>query len=163
MTAQPSSDSSKKTIVSNRKARRDYHILDKIEAGIELLGTEVKSIRAGNVSLDESHAEIVDGQVYLLGFHINPYEFGNQNNHEPLRKKRLLLHKSEIQKLFALVSTKGQTLIPLRIYLRHNRVKVQLALCKGKDARDKRETIKRKTADREAQRAISDAQSKKRR
>jgi len=163
MTAQPSSDSSNKTIISNRKARRDYHILDKIEAGIELLGTEVKSIRAGNVSLDESHAEIVDGQVYLLGFHINPYEFGNQNNHEPLRKKRLLLHKSEIQKLFALVSTKGQTLIPLRIYLRHNRVKVQLALCKGKDARDKRETIKRKTADREAQRAISDAQSKKRR
>ena len=142
-------------IATNRKARRDYHILDTLEAGIELRGTEVKSLRAGNVSLNEGYARIQKGEVYLLDMHIMPYEYGNAYNHTALRPRKLLLHRREIAKLIGRVAEKGQTLIPLRIYLKRGRFKVEIGICKGKQTHDKRETLKRKTADREAQRTIA--------
>jgi len=146
-----------RALATNRRARRDYEVLQKFEAGIELLGTEVKSIRAGDVSLNESYARVEDRQVMLHGMHIKPYEYGHQQNHDPVRPRRLLLHKREIQRLFGLVTVKGQALVPLRIYLKRNLVKVELGLCRGKHAEDKREALKRRTADREAQRAIAQA------
>ncbi|NCC50771.1 MAG: SsrA-binding protein SmpB [Spartobacteria bacterium] len=142
-------------IATNRKARRDYMVLDQIEAGIELQGTEVKSIRAGQVSLNESYARITKGEVYLLDMHIMPYEYGNVFNHPPRRPRKLLLHRREINRLVGLVAEKGQTLIPLKMYLKRGRVKVEIGICKGKQTHDKRETLKRKTADREARRDIA--------
>jgi SsrA-binding protein len=143
-------------LATNRKARRDYQILEKLEAGIELRGTEVKSIRAGRASLAESFARVENDEVILHGLHVEPYPHGNRFNHDPLRPRRLLLHKQEIRRLYGLVSIKGRALVPLRLYLRRGRVKVELGLAKGKHAADKRETIKRRTADREAQRAIAE-------
>jgi len=142
------------TLATNRKAFRDYEVIDRLEAGIELRGTEVKSMREGRFSLDQSHGRVENGQVYLYDFNILPYEFGNIHNHDPQRPKRLLLHKQEIVKLGAKLQIKGLTLIPLKAYLKHKRVKIQLGLCKGKNLHDKRETLKRKTADREAKQAM---------
>jgi SsrA-binding protein len=144
-----------KQLATNRKALRDYIILDKIEAGIELLGAEVKSIRDGRVSLNESFADIEKGQVYLRDLNVLAYAHSRVDEHDPVRPKRLLLHKSEINRLLGQVSIKGHTIIPLRLYLKHGRVKVELALAKGKHFEDKRETIKRKTADRETAREIA--------
>jgi len=141
-------------IVTNRKAFRDYHILDKYEAGIELQGTEVKSLRQKGGNLNDSFARVVGGQMFLFNFHISPYEFGNLNNHEPLRNRRLLLHKAEIMKLTGQTTLKGFAIIPLKLYFKHGRVKVELAVAQGKSQYDKRETIKRKEADREMQRAV---------
>ncbi len=144
-----------KPIATNRKAHRDYHVLDKLEAGIELRGTEVKSIRQGNMNLAEGYARLEKtGDVVLYGVHINPYDHGNVHNHDPVRPRRLLLHRREIKRLFGQTAIKGHALVPLRAYFKRGRVKVELGLCKGKQTIDKREDIKRKTADREAQRAM---------
>lgn len=144
-----------KQIATNRKARRDFHVLEKMEAGIELRGTEVKSIRLGKVSLDEAYARVEEGQTLLYGMHVQPYEFGNVHNHDPVRPRRLLLHRREIHRLFGQTAVKGQTLVPLRLYLKRGRVKMELGLCRGKQRTDKREDIKRRTAQREAERAIA--------
>jgi SsrA-binding protein len=154
--ASSNSSSGSRILVTNRKARRDFLVLKDIECGIELCGTEVKSVRAAKASLGESFAEIRNGEVLLQSLRIEPYSHGNQFNHDPVRPKRLLLHRREINQLIGLVSEKGMTLIPLELYLRRGRVKVKLGLCKGKTGLDKRETLKRRTAEREAQRAISE-------
>ncbi len=147
-----------KTIAQNRKAWHDYFIEEKYECGIALFGTEVKSIRQGKVNLKESWAQIRKGEVWVEGMHISPYEQGNIFNRDPLRAKKLLLHKSEIRKLDNLVMRQGFTLIPLEMYLRDGKVKVQLGLCKGKQLHDKRESMARKDSDREIQRALRQKQ-----
>ena len=155
----PASKSSagRKVIASNRKARRDYHILDTLEAGIELRGTEVKAIRLGHISLEESFAAIENGrEVFLYQAHVQPYEYGNVHNHDPVRPRRLLLHRQEILRLAGQTAQKGCTLVPLQVYLKHGRVKIEIGVCKGKHHEDKREDLKRRTADRESQRAIAD-------
>lgn len=150
-----------KTIATNRKALRDYFVLEHFEAGVELRGPEVKSIRVGRCSIGESYARVDGGEVLLMDFHIQPYEYSRAEGYNPVRPKRLLLHRKEIDKVFGQASVKGQTLVPLRVYLKKGLVKVELALCKGKHGGDKRETLRRKTADREAERAIS-ARTKRR-
>ncbi len=147
-----------KTIALNRKAWHDYFIEEKYECGIALFGTEVKSIRQGKVNLKESWAQIRKGEVWVEGMHISPYEQGNIYNRDPLRAKKLLLHKNEIRKLDNLVMRQGFTLIPLEMYLRDGKVKVQLGLCKGKQLHDKRESMARKDSDREIQRVLRQKQ-----
>ena len=147
-----------KTIAQNRKAWHDYFIEEKYECGIALFGTEVKSIRQGKVNLKESWAQIRKGEVWVEGMHISPYEQGNIYNRDPLRAKKLLLHRSEIRKLDSLVMRQGFTLIPLEMYLKDGKVKVQLGLCKGKQLHDKRESMARKDSDREIQRALRQKQ-----
>ncbi len=147
-----------RTIAQNRKAWHDYFIEEKYECGIALFGTEVKSIRQGKVNLKESWAQIRKGEVWVEGMHISPYEQGNIFNRDPLRAKKLLLHKSEIRKLDNLVMRQGFTLIPLEMYLKDGKVKVQLGLCKGKQLHDKRESMARKDSDREIQRALRQKQ-----
>ena len=143
-----------KQIAENRKARHDYFVLETYEAGIELIGTEVKSIRNGNVNLKDSWCSIDDGQLYLRGMHISPYEKGNVFNKDPLRVRRLLMHKREILKLFGTLKTQGLTLIPLSLYFKDSKVKVQLGLCKGKKLYDKRETAAIQSANRDINRAV---------
>lgn len=143
--------------IQNHKAGRDYFILETVEAGIELRGTEVKSIRNAKASIDDAFARIEKSQVWLYNAHIAPYEFGNRWNVDPLRPRRLLLHKKEIDKLAGKVNVKGMALIPLKIYFSKSFAKVLLAVGKGKLDADKRETIKRKTAEREVQRAMREA------
>ena len=145
-----------KLVVQNRRAHHDYFILEKIEAGIELRGTEVKSLRAGGMTLKDSYAEVRDGEMYLVGSHISPYEKGNIYNHDPERARRLLLHKREIVKLGAKVAEKGLTLVPLRVYFKEGRAKVELGLCRGKHTVDKRDTIREREVLREADRAMRD-------
>jgi SsrA-binding protein len=142
------------TLATNRSARRNYDVIDSIEAGLALKGTEVKSIRAGKFSIEQSHGRVENRQVFLHDFNILPYEYGNIHNHDPRRPKRLLLHKQEIVKLNAKLATKGLTLVPLRVYLKHRRVKVEIGLCKGRNLHDKRESLKQKTADRESKRVM---------
>jgi len=144
-----------KTVATHRKAFRDYHVLERFEAGIELRGAEVKSIREGRFSLTESHAMVDGGQVMLLGLHVQPYGCSRVEEHDPLRPKRLLLHRREIDRLAGQIAVKGHALIPLRVYFKQGRVKIELALGKGKQSEDKRETLKRRTAEREAERAIA--------
>ena len=144
------------TIATNRKARRDFHVLESIEVGIELRGAEVKSIRARDVSLDESYAKAEGREVVLHGMHVAPYRHSRVEELEPRRPRRLLLHRREILKLTGQVNQKGLTLIPLKLYLKHGRIKVELGICKGKDSGDKRETLRRKTAEREVAREISE-------
>lgn len=152
----PAPKSSRSTLASNRKARRDYEILDTLEAGISLVGTEVKSIRAGHISLTEGFAHVDQGQVILEGVNILPYDHGNVHNHDPVRPRRLLLHRREINRLIGQTAEKGLTLIPLKAYLKRGRIKIEIGLARGKHHEDKRETLKRKTADREAARAIAE-------
>jgi len=147
-----------RTIAQNRKAWHEYFIEEKYECGIALFGTEVKSIRQGKVNLKESWAQIRKGEVWVEGMHISPYEQGNIYNRDPLRAKKLLLHRSEIRKLDNLVMRQGFTLIPLEMYLRDGKVKVQLGLCKGKQLHDKRESMAKKDYDREIQRALRQKQ-----
>ena len=147
-----------KTIAGNNKARHDYHILEEYEAGIELCGTEVKSLRAGRVNLKDSYAEIIGGEIYVHGMHISPYEFGNINNVDPMRKRRLLMHKSEILRLFGKLRELGLTLVPLSLYFKGSRIKMSVALCKGKKLYDKRETEKERDAGREMRRAVKERQ-----
>lgn len=140
----------------NRRASHDYFVLEKYEAGIELVGTEVKVVRNGEAGLSGSYASVKNGQLYLNQVRIPPYAFGNRFNHDALRTRRLLMHKREIRKLQALSEQKGLSLIPLRIYLTpKGLVKVEIAVCRGKDQEDKRETIKSRDADREARRAVA--------
>ena len=144
----------KKLLAENRKARHDYFIEESFEAGIELKGTEVKSIRMGKCNLKDSYAAVEHGELLVFGMHISPYEKGNIFNTDPLRVKRLLMHKSEIRRLDQQVATKGLTLIPLDIYLKDNRVKMNLGLCKGKHNYDKRDDIAKRDADREITRSL---------
>ncbi|MGN0648192.1 MAG: SsrA-binding protein SmpB [Oscillospiraceae bacterium] len=143
-----------KTITENRKARHDYFVLETFEAGIELVGTEVKSIRQGTVNLKDSWCTIDDGELWIRGMHISPYEKGNLFNRDPLRVRRLLMHKREILKLFGTLKQQGLTLIPLSLYFRDSKVKVQLGLCKGKKLYDKRESAAIRSANREIDRTI---------
>ncbi len=142
----------KKTIVTNRNAFHDYFIEEKIECGIELFGTEVKSIRQGNVNLKQAYAVIENGECFISGMHVSPYEQGNIFNRDPLRKRRLLLHKKEIRKLYAEVKQQGKTLVPLEVYLLKGRVKILLGLGKGKKLYDKREQAAERDAKREIDR-----------
>ena len=144
-------------IASNRRALHDYFVLERVEAGIELRGTEVKSIRAGHISLVGSFGRIENGNVVLFGVNVTPYEFGNRFNHPADRPRRLLLHKREIRKIRVQVEQKGHSLIPLTVYLKNGLIKVELGLCKGKQQYDKRETLRKKTADREAARAMANS------
>lgn len=143
-----------KNITVNRKARHEYHILQTFEAGIVLVGTEVKALREGKVNLVDSYATIKNGEVWLVSAHISEYKQGNINNHNPTRDRKLLLNRSEIRKLIGKTKEKGLTLIPLRIYFKNGRVKVELALAKGKKSYDKRETIAKRDFQREQERRI---------
>lgn len=145
-----------KQIADNRKARHDYFILETYEAGIELVGTEVKSIRQGNVNLKDSWCAIEEGELFLRDMHISPYEKGNLFNREPRRPRRLLMHKREILKLFGTLKTQGLTLIPLSLYFKDSRVKVQLGLCRGKKLHDKREDAAIRSANREIDRIVKE-------
>jgi SsrA-binding protein len=140
-------------IVSNSKARRDYHILETFEAGIVLRGTEVKALRAGKGQISDAFARVEDNEVVLYNAHIDEYSHGNLQNHEPKAPRKLLLHKSEIRKLFGLASVKGNALVPLSLYWKNGKVKVALGVGKGKAQYDKREDMKRREADRELKRA----------
>ena len=142
-------------LLNNSKARRDYLILDTFEAGIALRGTEVKSLRAGKGQLADAFARVEKDEVWLYNFHIDEYSHGNLHNHVPKAKRRLLLHKSEIRKLFGLASVKGNTLIPLSCYWKGNRLKISLGVGKGKVEYDKREDLRKREADRDIQRATS--------
>jgi SsrA-binding protein len=147
-------DSGEKLIASNRKAYHDYFILDKLEAGIALFGTEVKSSREGKVNLKDSYATIKGGEAFLLNCHISPYSHGNRENHDPTRTRKLLLHHKEIRKLIGKTQEKGLTLVPLRLYFKRGKVKVELGVARGKKNYDKRETERRKEADRETRKAV---------
>ena len=146
----------RKVIAQNKKAYHEYFVLDKYEAGIELFGTEVKSLRQGAVNLKDSYCEIKDGELFARGVHISPYEKGNIYNREPLRVKRLLMHKKEIFKLFGKVKEDGLALIPLSLYFKDSRVKMEVGLCKGKKLYDKRDAAAERSAKREIDRTIKE-------
>lgn len=143
-----------KLIAPNKKARHDYFVLDTYEAGIELFGTEVKSIRRGQVNLKDSYCFIEKGEIFAEGIHISPYEQGNIFNRDPIRTRRLLMHKKEINKLFGTVSQQGLTLVPLSMYFRDSRVKLEIGLCRGKKLYDKRDTAAAKEAERNIERTM---------
>ena len=144
-----------RAVVTNRKARHEYHILETLEAGLVLTGTEVKSLRQGKANLNDAFARVVDGEVYLYNMHISPYDHGNRFNHEPTRVRKLMLHKDEIRRLVGKTREQGLTLIPLRVYFSDRGwAKVELALARGKKKWDKREDIARREAQREAARAV---------
>ena len=145
-----------RTISENRQARHDYFVLEAIEAGIELVGTEVKSIRCGGVNLKDSWCEISEGQLYVNGMHISPYEKGNIFNRDPRRVRRLLIHKSEIRRLFDKVRQEGLTLIPLKLYYKGSRVKMEVGLCKGKRLYDKRDDMAKRQSERDIERALKE-------
>ena len=142
-----------KIIAENRKARRDYFIVDQYEAGMVLKGTEVKSLRQGRANLKDAYARIKDGEVFVYQLNIAPYPFAYYDNHDPLRPRKLLLHQQEIKRLYGKINEKGLTLVPLRIYFKNGKVKILLALVKGKRKYDKREAIKRRDEQREMDRA----------
>ena len=141
-----------KQIAANRKAYHDYFVDDKYEAGISLVGTEVKSLRAGQVNLKDSYCSIKDGELFANGIHISPYEKGNIFNRDPRRTRKLLMHKKEILKMFSLTSQKGYTLIPLSLYFKDSKVKVEVGLCRGKKLYDKRDAEAEKQANRDSER-----------
>ncbi|MDD3194094.1 MAG: SsrA-binding protein SmpB [Oscillospiraceae bacterium] len=145
-----------KTIVQNRQVRHDYFIVEAFEAGIELFGTEVKSLRGGKANLKDSWCEIKDGELYLRGMHVSPYEQGNIFNRDPIRPRRLLMHKKEILRLFGQLKTQGLTLIPISLYFKGPRVKVQVGLCKGKKLYDKRSDLAQRVAKRDIERAMKE-------
>ena len=148
--------SSNKTLAENRKARHDYFIEESMEAGIELVGTEVKSIRAGKCNLKDSYAEIRNGEIFICNMHISPYEQGNIFNKDPLRNRKLLLHKNEIIKLQQYTAQQGYTLVPMSLYLKYGRVKVNLAVAKGKKNYDKRDTMLERAAKRDIDRQMKE-------
>jgi SsrA-binding protein len=149
-------EAAQKNIAENRKAFHDYHILETFEAGIVLVGTEVKAIREGSANLRDSFARLEDGEVWLYNVHINAYSHRGYSDHEATRKRKLLLHRQEIRKLIGKTVEKGLTLVPTRLYFKNGHVKVALALAKGKQAHDKRETIKRRETDRETRAAVKE-------
>jgi SsrA-binding protein len=142
------------SIAENRKAFHDFHLLDTFEAGLVLLGTEVKAIREGRVNLRDSFARVEDGEVFIYNVHISPYSHRGYADHEPLRRRKLLLHRSEIRKLIGKTVEKGMTLVPTRLYFKDGRVKVAVSIAKGKKDYDKRETIKKRETDRETRAAV---------
>jgi len=144
----------RKVVASNRKARHDYEILETLEAGMALLGTEVKAIREGRVNLRDSFARVEDGEVFIYNVHISPYSHRGYADHEPLRRRKLLLHRSEIRKLIGKTVEKGMTLVPTKLYFKDGRVKVAVSIAKGKKDYDKRETIKKRETDRETRAAV---------
>jgi SsrA-binding protein len=143
-----------KVIAENRKARHEYFVEERYEAGIILTGTEIKSIRAGRVNLKDSYAEVDKGEIWLNQMHISPYEQGNRFNHDPLRRRKLLLKRSEISKMFGQVQQQGMTLIPLKVYLKQGLAKIELGLCKGKKNYDKRDDLAKKDAKRQMERDL---------
>ena len=149
---------STKTITQNKKAHHDYFILESYEAGIELCGTEVKSLRAGKVNLKDILCNFVDGEIFVNGMHISPYDHGNIFNRDPMRVRKLLMHKKEINKLFGTLQQQGLSLIPISLYFKGSKVKVQVGLCKGKKLYDKRATIADRDAKRNIQRVLKEKQ-----
>ena len=147
-----------KIIALNKKARHDYFVDETYEAGIELFGTEVKSLREGRVNLKDSYCRIIDGEMYAIGVHISPYEKGNIYNKDPLRLKKLLMHRKEINKLFGLISRDSFTLVPLSLYFKGSRVKMEVGLCRGKKLYDKRESDAKREAGREIERYSKNSQ-----
>lgn len=145
-----------KTIAQNKKARHDYFVEETYEAGIELCGTEVKSLRAGRVNLKDSWCSIVDGEIFVNGMHISPYEQGNIFNRDPMRVRKLLMHKKEILKLYGTVKQTGYSLIPISLYFKDSKVKLQVGLCKGKKLYDKRADMAERSAKRDMKRAIKE-------
>jgi SsrA-binding protein len=144
-----------KLIAQNRKARHDYQIEETLEAGIALTGTEVKSCRAGKANLADSYAIVREGEVWLLQCHISPYSHGNRQNHEPMRPRKLLLHRAEIERLQAKVSQEGRTLVPLKLYFKHGLAKAEIAIARGKKTHDKRADIAKREAERDMRQAVS--------
>ncbi len=145
-----------KDLVNNRHAFHEYHILDKYEAGIALKGTEVKSVLSGRIQLKDSYVSVRDGEVWVLNAHISPYSHGNRENHEPLRTRKLLLHKREIQKLEKETTVKGMTLVITRIYLKNGRIKFEVGVAKGKKLYDKRETEMKRTIEKETRQQLKE-------
>lgn len=145
-----------KTIAQNKKAHHDFFIEETYEAGIELFGTEVKSLRAGRVNLKDSWCSVVDGEIFVNGMHISPYEQGNIFNRDPMRVRKLLMHKREIMKLYGTVKQTGYSLIPISLYFKDSKVKLQVGLCKGKKLYDKREDMAKRSAKRDIERAIKE-------
>jgi SsrA-binding protein len=143
-----------KLIVDNRRARHDYHLLERLEAGLVLTGTEVKSLRDGRASLQQAYADVRGGEVWLVGAHISVYDQGNIANHDPDRDRKLLLHKKEVASLTGKVAQRGLTLVPTKLYFKNGRAKVELALARGKELRDKRRDIAKREADRDMERAV---------
>ena len=151
-------EQARRVIAENRKARHDYHVLDTFEAGVALLGTEVKAIREGRVNLRDSYARVQDGEVWMMNVHISPYSHRGYAEHAEMRQRKLLLHQHEIRKLVGQTAEKGLTLVPLELYFKKGRVKVLLALAKGKQTHDKRETIRKREVDRETRAAVKSRQ-----
>ena len=156
MSLQDKKKGSGKQIAENRSARHDYFVLEAYEAGIELVGTEVKSIRQGGVNLKDSWCEIVGGEMLVNGMHISPYEKGNIFNRDPRRQRRLLLHRSEIRRLYDKVRQEGLTLVPLKLYFKGSRVKLEVGLCRGKKLYDKRDDMAKRQSQRDIERAIKE-------
>ena len=148
------SNRGEKLVVENRKARHDYHLLERIEAGLVLTGSEVKSMREGRATIQQAYADVRDGEAWLIGAHIAAYEQATIEPHDPDRDRKLLLHRKEIDSLFGKVRERGLTLVPTRLYFKDGRAKVELALARGKEARDKRRDIARREADRQIERAL---------
>ena len=147
-------DKNERVIAENRKARHNYHVLDTLECGIALTGSEVKSLRSGGLSLDEAYGRVDDGEVWLVGANIAEYRFSHALNHEPKRRRKLLMHRREVRKFAGQAFEKGLTLVPLKMYFKEGRAKVLLGICKGKQKHDKRESIKRRETKREIDRAL---------
>lgn len=143
-----------KILAKNKRARHDYHVVDSMETGIVLKGTEVKSVRLGKVQLVDSYVRIEDGELFLFAAHISPYEQGNRFNVDPRRRRKLLAHRTEIHRLHRQVLEKGMTLIPLSVYLKRGRVKIEVGVCRGKKTYDKRQTLRERDADREMEREV---------
>ena len=160
MTEQTEREKAQTSIAENRKAFHDFHLLETFEAGIMLLGTEAKAIREGRVNLRDSFARVEDGEVFLYNVNISPYSHRGYADHEPLRRRKLLLHRDEIRKLIGKTVEKGMTLVPTRMYFKNGHVKVAISLAKGKKAHDKRETIKRRETERETRAAVKERRSR---
>ncbi|MBQ0014988.1 MAG: SsrA-binding protein SmpB [Oscillospiraceae bacterium] len=154
--ADKKNDNGLTTVATNKKAYHEYFVLESHEAGIELFGTEVKSVRQGKINLKDAWISVDNGELWVNGMHIAPYDHGNIFNRDPMRKRRLLMHKKEINKLFSEVQQEGVTLIPLSAYFNRGRLKIQVGLCKGKHTYDKRATIAKRDADLEARRALKE-------
>ena len=153
-------EDAQKIIADNRKASHDYHFIETFEAGVALLGTEVKSIREGGANPRDSFARIEGGEIWVYNVHINPYRNRGYSDHDPTRRRKLLLHRQEIRKLIGKTVERGMTLVPVRMYLKDGRIKMAISLAKGKKAHDKRETIKRREADRETRAAVKERRSR---
>lgn len=152
-------DSKTKLIAENRKAYHDYHIEERMEAGIELAGTEVKSIRQGKVTLNDSYAAVSSGELWLYGMHVSPYEQGNRFNKDPMRTRKLLMHKREILRLFGIIRQEGLTLVPTRLYFKNGKVKIEISLARGKKNYDKRDSEAKKQATREIEKRMKDSRN----